>query len=382
MTQLPTLYKRTSTGKIQQWTVKIDGDSYWTESGQTDGKITKSTPTVAKPKNVGKSNETTPEEQAQLEAQAKWDLKARKDYFEDIAKIDTIDFKPTLAHNSEKHGHKLKGKTVMGSPKLDGVRCCIKKEGAFSRTDKKFVSTKFIEDALEPFFEKYPDAIIDGELYNHAYRDNFNHIISLCRREKNFTDEHWDQIKNDLQFHIFDFPKVADLGFKAPAGERWHKGIDVMMKLEGLDFPKGMIQFVDQSWIPNFDPESDFFQTLYTLYLEQGYEGIMIKEASSPYEMKRSHKLQKFKNFITEEFEILDVIEGEGNRSGMMGYFILKLPDGRTFKANSRGNEEYYTELLQNKEEYIGKQATHRFMNWTPDGVPRGGAVIAIRDYE
>jgi|AntRauTorcE11897_2_1112592.scaffolds.fasta_scaffold00228_17 ATP-dependent DNA ligase len=383
MKALPTLYKRTSTGKIQQWTIHVDKSKYWVESGQVDGKLKKNRPTVAKPKNVGKSNETTPEEQAQLEAQAKWDLKKRKDYFEKIEEIDNIEFKPTLAHNSEKHVHKLIGKKVMASPKLDGVRCRIVKDGAFSRTGKKFVATKFIEEDLKEFFEKNPDAYLDGELYNHKYKDNFNEIISLCRRMKNFTEDHWTQIKEDLEFHVFDFPKLPPLDFNEAASTRYWEGYtSLFMDEDRNEIKYDRLKLVKQVFIEDFDPENPLFQEFYSTCLEAGYEGAMIKEASSPYEMKRSYKIQKFKKFETEDFEIVDVIEGKGNRAGMFGYFVLKLPNGNTFNANSRGDEEYYKEILANKEDYKGKLATHRFMNYTPDGVPRGGAVIAIRDYE
>lgn len=383
MTNLPTLYKRTSTGKVQVWTIYIEGDSYWVESGQQGGKLKKNRPTIAEPKNVGKSNETTGPEQAMAEAQAKWDLKMRKDYFDDIKKIDTVEFKPTLAHSSEKHIKKLIGKTVMVSAKLDGVRCWVTKDGAFSRTGKKFVATKYIELALKPFFKDNPNVILDGELYNHSYKDDFNQIISLCRREKNFTKEHWDQIERDLEFHIFDFPVITELSFDAPAWKRYWDGQIVMFMEDDAPYKNHpLIKSVNQVFLKNFDPENKEFQEVYSTYLKEGYEGAMVKDELSPYEMKRSYKLQKFKKFETEEFKIVAVVEGKGNRAGMFGYFVLELEDGRTFNANSRGNEEYYTEILQNKEDYVGKLATHRFMNYTPDGVPRGGAVIAIRDYE
>jgi len=85
---------------------------------------------------------------------------------------------------------------------------------------------------------------------------------------------------------------------------------------------------------------------------------------------------------IDEEFEIVDVEEGTGNRSGMMGKFILKNDDGSTFKANAKGTFADYKEWLINKHLYIGLQATLKYQNRTPDNVPRFGNIIAIRDYE
>ncbi len=391
MTTLPTLYKRTSTGKIQQWTIYIDGDSYWVESGQTDGKLKVNKPTVAKPKNVGKSNETTPEEQALKEAQAKWDKKVERHYFEDIDDIDKVTFAVTLAKSSEKQADKLEGEPVALSPKLDGVRCYITKDGAFSRTDKRFITTKYIEEELAPIFEQDPNMVLDGELYNHDFKDNFNKIISLVRKtkESSITENNWKEIDQYLRFHIFDcipeFQEKVDEDSEEPVLNQLAPYWARMGHLESLQVFEGSmphIRLVEQVIIPEMDWEGEEFIDMRDNAIAAGYEGVMVRNINMPYEMKRSYMLQKVKRFLTEEFAIVGVEEGEGNRSGMMGKFILELPDGETFSANARGGYEYYKEIWDNPDKYIGKQATHRFMNYTPDGVPRGGAVIAIRDYE
>ena len=89
MKNLPTLFSRTSTGAVQQWTVQIDGNKFRVESGQTDGKKVLSEWTVCEPKNVGRANATTAEEQAVCEAQSKWDKKVKLGYTTDVSKIDS-----------------------------------------------------------------------------------------------------------------------------------------------------------------------------------------------------------------------------------------------------------------------------------------------------
>jgi DNA ligase-1 len=71
MKSLPTLFSRTSTGAIQQWTVQIDGNKFRVESGQQDGKKVLSEWTTCLGKNIGRANETSPAEQATSEAQSK-----------------------------------------------------------------------------------------------------------------------------------------------------------------------------------------------------------------------------------------------------------------------------------------------------------------------
>jgi len=120
---------------------------------------------------------------------------------------------------------------------------------------------------------------------------------------------------------------------------------------------------------------------LYGEYVEQGYEGQMIR-LDGPYENKRSSKLLKRKEFVDEEYEILGYDEGTGNREGTVKHFKFKNKDGREFNSNVKGTFEYMAELLERGEELIGKQATIKYFNLTPDGVPRFPYVIAIRDYE
>lgn len=88
----PTLYSRASNGSIQEWTIKVYGHQYWTESGQYGGKITISAPTTVSGKNIGRSNETTAEEQALKDAEAKWKKQKKTGYFEDINDIDNMSY--------------------------------------------------------------------------------------------------------------------------------------------------------------------------------------------------------------------------------------------------------------------------------------------------
>jgi DNA ligase-1 len=98
-----------------------------------------------------------------------------------------------------------------------------------------------------------------------------------------------------------------------------------------------------------------------------------------PYEVgKRSKYLLKNKSFQDAEFEILDIVEGVGNKGGMAGFMIVKNVDGSTFKSNIKGDRDYCRMLLENKENFIGKLATIKFFNLTPDGVPRFPYVINI----
>ena len=96
------------------------------------------------------------------------------------------------------------------------------------------------------------------------------------------------------------------------------------------------------------------------------------------YENKRSKFLLKHKSFVDEEYTILDICEGEGNRAGTAGYFVFETADGKSFKSNVKGTWEETAEMLKNKKKLIGKEATVKYFNLTPDGIPRFPYVIGI----
>jgi hypothetical protein len=117
--------------------------------------------------------------------------------------------------------------------------------------------------------------------------------------------------------------------------------------------------------------------------LQDGYEGGIIR-TNDCYQNKRSKFLLKRKEFLDEEFPVLDICEGIGNRSGTAGYIVTKTKDGVPVKCSLRGTREFVTELLYNKNRYIGKSVTVRFFGYTPDGSLRFPVAINFsrEDYE
>jgi ATP-dependent DNA ligase len=120
----------------------------------------------------------------------------------------------------------------------------------------------------------------------------------------------------------------------------------------------------------------------YSEYIENGYEGLMIRTITGDYENKRSKTLLKYKTFEDDEFEILDVYEGQGRLTGMVGQMLFKNKNGDMFFSTVNGTQEYLTELWSQKQELIGKKATVKYFELTADGIPRFPKVVGIRDYE
>ncbi len=365
--QFTTIYKRNTNGSINQWEITVDNNSYYTNEGIVNGKITKSKSTIVKGKNIGRSNETTEFEQACKDAQSKITKKLESGYTEDIKKIDTAKkfFAAMLAHKYTNYKDKLEFPLLV-SAKIDGARMIIQKDGLYTRNGKKYVSCPHIHELFKPLFEKYPGWIIDGEIYSHDV--SFEKIMSLVRKTKP-TEDDIKESKKIIQIHIFDgVVNDRNIGFE----DRFKL---IKKEITNIIGDTKYIKFVENIKINSHEEVNKYHDK----YVTEGYEGVMIRIPTSVYENKRSKTLLKYKHFIDEEFEILDIVEGTGNRSGMAGNLKLKMKDGKEFSSGIKGGEEYYKYLLVNKSKLIGKVATIRYQNLSEkEGIPRFPVCVDI----
>lgn len=363
----PPIYKRTTNGAIQQWQITVKGSTFFVTEGLVGGKQTTSIPTICKGKNIGKRNETTPIEQALKQAKALIKKKLESGYRESIDDIDIPDFfRVMLANDYNDYKHKI-NYPIFYQPKLDGIRCVVSKYGMFSRNGKQFKSVPHILEQLKELFYIDENFIFDGELYCDKLKNDFNTISSLVKKQKPSQDD-LNESRKVIQYWIYDFP-YQDKIFSKRFGEM----VNLLSSIKNRD---------SLVIVPTWEAHNEEQLTkAYELLVEDGYEGQIVR-IDVPYENKRTNMLLKRKEFMDHEFEIIDVVEGIGNRTGTAGYFILRLENGNNFRSNIKGPFSYLKELLLNKNKLIGKQATVKFFNWTPDGVPRFPYVIRIRDYE
>ena len=169
--------------------------------------------------------------------------------------------KPMLAHKFDESRVDW-SLPVYIQPKLDGVRCLFTKDGAYSRTGKKFMNLAHIELALISFFKKNPDVILDGELYNHKLRNDFEKIISLVRKQKPTADDRLDA-QHLVQFHVYDyFDGVMYDSYKTR-----------MQQLVTSDIYDAQIKYVPAKLVDSYN----YARELHTWNLADGYEGSIIR---------------------------------------------------------------------------------------------------------
>lgn len=356
-----TLYSRTSTGAVQQWTITVDGNKFFSASGQVGGAITTTKPTVCKSKNVGRANETTPEQQAEKEAQARYDKQLKSGYFEDVNRIDDFCFvQPMLAKKYLERQEKGKVSFPVGVQlKFNGGRCVITRHGAFTRTGEVYHSIPHIVNSLEMFFVQWPYAVLDGELYAANCGQKLNEVMKLIRKSVNITPDDKAKSEKYVRFYVYDgygYDGITEADFYRK------RAAAVKKNLSSNPYYCHVHTIVAHT--------HEKVMEIYQRFIDQGEEGAIVRLLEEPYENKRSSVLLKVKPTDDDEFLILDIEEGVGNRSGMAGKVHLKFHDGRVFKANVKGEEAQFVELLKNKADYIGKKATIYYNGFTGLGLP------------
>jgi len=397
MKKLDTLYKVDSTGKLREWTMHIDGNSFYAVKGLVEGKKTQDKATTTIAKNVGRSNETTPEEQAELEAQAKFQKKLDSGYaFNEIDAQEKKFYEPMLAHNYKDRKGELEY-PIYSQPKLDGIRCVVRMEDdalvGRTRNGKEIECIPHILKSLNSFFLDYPNAILDGELYNHDLRDNFNKITSLVRKQKPTQsdkmsdnvfakkvvdyEERLAEAEETIEYHVYDAPYLNHYCTENTTFDmRFNQLKNAFNK--SANIIQHNVLLVETSKVDSEDELDD----LYGQYIDLGYEGQMVRKDEG-YENKRSKTLLKRKEFIDAEYRVIDIDVGNGNRSGTAKHLVCFCENTqKTFNSNIKGSFDYLKEIYDNRKNYIGQLATIKFFQLTPDGIPRFPYAIGFRNYE
>ena len=263
-------------------------------------------------------------------------------------------------------------KKVYMQPKLDGVRCLIQLNDkgevyAYSRTGKPWLNIEHILENLKPFFDiNNEDVILDGELYNHDLRDDFEKIISLVRKQKPTADDRAES-KQLVQFHCYDY---------ANGSENYSTR---MRNLVTSDMYSYCVKYVPSTRVYN---ERDSKLT-HSINLSNNYEGSILR-LDGPYQCKRSYNLQKFKDFHDAEATIVGYEAGKGKREGTLGKFFMMDDQGVRFGCPPGKGFTYkdLADIQNNIHDYIGETATFTYFERTKAGSYRHPFYKCIRNYE
>ena len=342
------LYKKDSKDKIRFVEIYPEGDKVVQKHGILDGAVVYNESKCIG-KNIGKSNETTPERQAELEAQSKLLKKLDEGYYKTIdeANNETVVL-PMLAKDFKEEIHKVVY-PVYVQPKYDGMRCLKQKNILKSRKNKEIDTMPHIMDTFAHLNE-----VLDGELYAHGL--SFQENMKLIKK---YTPNESEKVKY-IVYDLVDTSLVFEDRYKLL------KSIIENNESEHIE--------LSPTYIVN---NTDELNEIHSKFLSEGYEGTIVRIPYGKYEInKRSSTLLKYKDFKDIACEIIDVIPSE--KRPTHGIFVCE-HNGVTFGCGMKFPHKFREEVLINKEYYIGKTAEIRFFEYTEDGIPRFPVAVGIR---
>ena len=262
---------------------------------------------------------------------------------------------------------------IFMQPKLDGVRCIIQREAkdwnrftvkAYSRTGKEWKNIDHILFNLKPFFHLNPNVILDGELYNHDLKNDFEKIISLVRKQKP-DDIDMLESADMVQFHCYD---IID------------ETMSFAMRNEFIKQAVPRNHCIHHVSTTRCTSDNDA-KEMHKVNLACGFEGSILR-TNDVYACKRSHNLRKFKDFHDTEATITGWVEGKGKRKGTIGKFLAIDADGIEFGMPVMDNFKFLQDNFKLMQSYVGKIATFTYFERTKANSYRHPLFKCIRDYE
>lgn len=355
--QFPILYGQDSLKRIKTWHISVEEGvvcvTIVTKHGLESGRKIETRRELTKGKNVGRSNETSVFEQGVLEAKSRWKAKKEKElYTEDITKLEGNSLgymsvpRPMLAHVFNDHKLKI-GYPCYTQPKLDGYRAIYYRGKLYSRQGKEFMDEN-VSHILQELKERNIEWILDGELYSED--SDFN-SLGLLRKKKLTREDQMKKLK--IHYYVYD---IVDENLRCCGRQN---------VLDNL-FIDTFVS-VKRVFTETIDSEKDMKEK-HLEYTSKGYEGTMIRNINSMYECKvRSYNLQKFKDFIDDEFEII----GYTMEQGGLVVWRCRTEEGKEFSVQSTGTKKERALLYMEGSKYVGKKLWVKFFEYTPDRVPR-----------
>jgi DNA ligase-1 len=381
----PPLYIFNNNNKVYEWNIEIklkEPNIYTiiTKHGEKDGKM------VSHEKDIteGKVKRSVLE-QAILDANRKWLNKKDKELYVEVLENNTSKsevVRPMLANTFSFNDYLKKSRAFKISfpayiqRKYDGIRCIayLKNDNVLleSRKGIPFQNFGMLKNELKSILKKMPsDFYFDGELFTDKL--NFEVISGLIRLHEDKVKPEDIELINKIEYHIYDFIDMSQ------------KNLPYINRLQYLTqildentFKNSLCKKVDTILIDKLEDVKTYHQK----FIEEGYEGLMLRDLNGPYEInKRSKYLQKYKEFFEEEFDIIGFSEGTGDEKGCVIWECIT-NQNKTFNVRPVGTFQSRQVLFQNATQYIGKKLTVKFQEYTLDQTPRFGVGKCIRDFE
>ncbi len=357
----PLLVSKTRTGEDKFWCLMIvtdnDKDFYTqtesyhnTKSGKPSKSVS-SIPYICIAKSIGRSNETTSKSQAELEFKSILKKQMDKGYSEIGKKNHSAKPLPMLAQKFSDREKYIKYPCIT-QPKLDGNRMLFDGKEAWSRGGKPIPNFENMTQFHNIDTRGY---ILDGELILPG---------NVLLQETNKARKH---SPTELTYQVYD---IVD---------------DILSYADRLKILIGIVSANKSNKF--FGIRADIIHSIDELrknhleYVSSGYEGTIIRNLDGKYTInQRSNDLQKYKDFVDEEFKIIRVESGAGSDTGCAIFWCKSNVNDKEFKARLEGTRENSKEVYKDRKNLINKFLTVKYQNLSKDGIPVFPVGVVVRD--
>lgn len=285
-------------------------------------------------------------------------------------------FKPMLACSESCH-HYFDKLTfpLLASPKIDGVRGTVLGGVVKARSGDPLKNQR-LQEAFKGF------EFFDGEF---AVGDPTRH--DLCRATTSVVNAK-DKPIDEVKFYVFDHVERPSDQYR--------------LRQRGIYEHVPFVERVEQIIVANLDGLLEVEEN----FLDQGYEGLIVRDPHSPYKFGRStakeQKLLKLKRFVDGEFLIVGFYErmhnaneatidalGHTKRSshkenkhgrGDLGGLVLKWDDNTTFRCGTGFDDALRAEIWANQSKYLGKLAKVKYFAKGMKDLPRHPTFLSFRE--
>ena len=362
----PVLQSTTRTGKAKFWQGHVVCDStgawftqssYWqSKNDGTMSAVQWSEVYAVEAKNVGRSNETSVEQQAYLEIERDFKKQMDKGYAEVGQESDVLPL-PMLAHKFSDKGHKVVWPAFV-QPKLNGQRMLFDGKQGWSRGGKLIIP-ECIAHIKEEIGELPPGVILDGELILPGN--------PLLQKTMTAIKKFRPELSPTLLYWVYDIVDPT-----RPFSERF----EILRSLVPLG--ESHVTLTPTAEVET--PSDVLFH--HSQFVDSGYEGSMVRFDLGGYDIgHRNNQLQKVKDFVDGEFEVLDIIEG-GGRFKSASIFVCRATETQTFTVCPEGDMDYRRDLYNRREEILSttKYLTVRYQELSKDSVPIFPVGVSLRE--
>jgi DNA ligase-1 len=224
--------------------------------------------------------------------------------------------------------------------KMDGLRANWNNCIFLTRNGKQIIGFEHVENELQEIAKKYNIEMFDGELFSKSIP--FQTIQSYVMQRKNIDVENKEKIK----YNVFALT-VKDKSYKTTAS--MYQLMQIIKDTMNLEY----VEILMAERVDN-DKNEIFKQT--EKYIQEGFEGAMLRHPFEYYNEKRSDALLKVKFMKEIDLIVADIQEGTGKYKGMLGALLCESFDGKIKTEVGSGFSDMDREMIWNNfNDYKGK---------------------------